>query len=124
MKKCQYVFITLTIAFVCLLAGIFIGRNVIRPDAVLTPAADSFSDIPQESQGIPEITVGKININTADEDQLMLLQGIGSSLAKRIIAYRQEHGSFKSISDIVKIEGIGQKKFESMKDYITVGGTP
>ena len=124
MKKCQYVLITLTIAFIFLLTGIFIGRNVIPPDVVLTPAADSFSDMPQESQGISEITVGKININTADEDQLMLLQGIGPSLAQRIIAYRQEHGSFKSISDIVKIEGIGAKKFESMKDYITVGGTP
>ncbi|MFA7361651.1 MAG: helix-hairpin-helix domain-containing protein [Candidatus Kapaibacterium sp.] len=61
-----------------------------------------------------------ININTAAKDQLVQLPGVGNSTADKIIEYRETHGSFKRIEDIMKIKGIGQKKFDKMKAFITV----
>lgn len=63
---------------------------------------------------------GKININTASTDELMELDGVGEATAEKIIAYRQEHGSFSTIEEIKEVSGIGDKKFEAMKDSITV----
>ncbi len=60
-----------------------------------------------------------INLNTATKEQLVLLPGIGDSTADKILAYRKEHGVFKVIEDIMKIKGIGTKKFEKMKPFIT-----
>lgn len=65
-------------------------------------------------------TQGKININTASTEELMSLDGVGEATADKIIAYRQEHGSFSSIEEIKEVSGIGEKKFEAMKDAITV----
>ncbi len=62
----------------------------------------------------------KININTASADELMELDGVGEATAEKIIAYRQEHGSFSTIEEIKEVSGIGDKKFEAMKDSITV----
>ncbi|MGI6705217.1 MAG: helix-hairpin-helix domain-containing protein [Clostridia bacterium] len=62
----------------------------------------------------------KININTADINTLDQLPGIGPSRAQKIIEYREENGPFKSIEDIKKITGIGEKIFENLKDDITV----
>lgn len=63
---------------------------------------------------------GKININTADSATLQEIPGIGPSKADRIIQYRESEGRFKSIDDIKNISGIGNKTFESIKEYITV----
>jgi len=63
---------------------------------------------------------GKVNINTASESQLESLPGIGQVLAKRIVDYRTQHGPFHDVKDLLKVEGIGQKKFDSLKDYVTV----
>ena len=61
-----------------------------------------------------------ININTADEKELQKIKGIGPALAGRIIDYRQSNGAFKSIDEIKKVRGIGDKTFEKMKNQITV----
>jgi comEA protein len=62
----------------------------------------------------------KININSAYAADLQLLPGIGEVIAERIIEYREQKGVFKRADDIKKIKGIGDKKFEKIKDYITV----
>lgn len=62
----------------------------------------------------------KISINTADLDLMITLPGIGEEKAKTIIAYRNEHGLFEKIEDIMNVSGIGEKLFEKLKDYITV----
>lgn len=62
----------------------------------------------------------KVNINTASAEELMTLDGVGEATADKIIAYRQENGSFSHIEEIKEVSGIGEKKFEAMKDAITV----
>jgi competence protein ComEA len=63
---------------------------------------------------------GKININTASSKELEELPGIGEVLAQRIVSYRETNGPFKSIEDLKKVSGIGERKFEAIKDLIVV----
>ena len=62
----------------------------------------------------------RVNITTADAEQLATLKGIGSALAQRIIDYREQNGAFKSIDEIKNVRGIGYKKFAAFKDKITI----
>ena len=62
----------------------------------------------------------KININKATQTELELISGIGPSTALKIINYRKENGNFKKIEDIKNVPGIGDAKFNQIKDYITV----
>lgn len=63
-----------------------------------------------------------ININTATKDELLLLPGIGEVYADRIISFRKKFGYFKEKEDLMKIKGIGIKKFKNIKDKIIIGG--
>lgn len=60
----------------------------------------------------------KININKATISQLQNIPGVGPSLAEKIFNYRKENGEFKNIEDLKKVNGIGEKKFESLKEFI------
>ena len=61
-----------------------------------------------------------VNINTAGQAELERLPGIGPSLAKKILDFRQKNGQFKSPNDLMAVPGIGEKKFEQLKNLITV----
>jgi competence protein ComEA len=61
-----------------------------------------------------------VNINFAGVNELELLPGIGPELAQRIIDYRNNTGSFKSKEELKNVAGIGEKKFEALKDFITI----
>ena len=63
---------------------------------------------------------GVININTATAEELTQLKGIGEVIAQRIVDYRNENGAFSSIEDIMNVSGIGEKKFEAIRDNISV----
>lgn len=62
----------------------------------------------------------KVNINTANVNELDSLPGIGPSLAQRIIEYREENGNFKSIEELQNIKGIGESKYSDIKDKVTI----
>lgn len=72
------------------------------------------------SNSTPALENGLVNLNTADVAALMTLPGIGESRAKAIISYREQHGAFAQIEDIMKISGIKQAAFSKIKDKITV----
>ena len=61
-----------------------------------------------------------ININTASQSELESLPGVGPSTAIKIINYRKENGNFKKIDEIMNVPGIGESKFNSLKEYISV----
>ena len=61
-----------------------------------------------------------ININTAPASELMQLDGIGEVRAQAIVQYREEHGSFKSLDELVNVKGIGEKTLEKNREKITV----
>ena len=65
-------------------------------------------------------SVEKININTASAAKLDSLPGIGPSLAKKIVEFREAHGPFVTIEDLLNVSGIGQAKLEGIRDLITI----
>ena len=98
------------------IAAGFVGGDIIRQDGVYVWGASSSSGGTGESAG-GETQL--ININTASESELMTLPGIGEVTAKAIIDYRADH-PFKSIEDIKNVSGIGDAKYDRIKDYICV----
>ncbi|MDO5539143.1 MAG: helix-hairpin-helix domain-containing protein [Eubacteriales bacterium] len=64
---------------------------------------------------------GKVNINTADAEELCTLKGIGESRARDIIAYRTSNGAFQTIEEIMNVNGIKEATYSGIKDYISVG---
>ncbi|HBQ60132.1 MAG TPA: hypothetical protein DD671_11065, partial [Balneolaceae bacterium] len=83
-----------------------IGSKVLRAEEVDT--------------GNPASVVYPININTADAATLQLLPGIGPAYSERIITYREENGSFKSVDEITNIRGIGPKTLQKLRPITTV----
>jgi competence protein ComEA len=73
-----------------------------------------------DSNGYNETRSRKINLNTADVQQLTLLPGIGPSKAEKIILLRQELGTFTEVEELLKVKGIGPKTLDKMKPMITL----
>jgi competence protein ComEA len=71
---------------------------------------------------VPEIEndLQAVDINSADLDELMMLQGIGNKLAFRIISYRQANGPFQQPEDLLKVKGFGEKLFEANQNHLIV----
>ncbi|TSB46786.1 helix-hairpin-helix domain-containing protein [Alkalicoccobacillus porphyridii] len=74
----------------------------------------------QLDSGLGSAQQSLVNINTATENELTTLNGIGPSKAASIISYREENGSFQTIEELTNVSGIGDKSFEKLKDEITV----
>ena len=62
-----------------------------------------------------------ININTADTYDLDRLPGIGPTKAEAILAYREEHGPFQQVDDLLEVSGIGEVTLENLRPYVTAG---
>jgi competence protein ComEA len=75
--------------------------------------------LPVEPPSAQSAPGGKVNINTADLKTLESLPGIGPVMAQRIVDYRQAHGPFANIEDVMEVSGIGPSTFEKMRALIT-----
>ncbi len=90
------------------------------PPVVTEP--DSFT---RSGDGIDVTNAGGlVNINTAGLEELDALPGIGPSTAQKILDYREEYGRFNTIEELMNVSGIGEAKFGSVKELITVGDNP
>jgi len=83
------------------------------------------SEVVQPQASVPSVSSrdseGRININTASRSELMDLPGIGGTLSERIVEYRRVNGPFSRIEDLRNVSGIGERRFETIIDRITVG---
>ena len=82
-------------------------------------AAPAFSDeqLAQLSKQRPYLLFQPIPVNSAQPEQLEVIPGIGPKLSRRIIAYRTEHGTFRSLEELDLVNGIGPQKLASLKEY-------
>lgn len=119
-KKYKWVIAAAVMLAVCL-TGSIIKRNhenkLSELDGILPVNLEATEF---ESDSAKEEYIVKININTADADELCELPHIGSTVAKRIIAFRNEAGGFKNTYELMLVKGIGEKTFEKISKYITV----
>ena len=81
-------------------------------------AAANHQQLPQDTEGVPSHQ--KININTADLNELETLPGIGRVTALNIIDYRTNNGPFTEYDDLIKVKGIGEKKLEMLRQYVNI----
>jgi len=92
------------------------GANSLARRDTITAPADTIS----AAELIEKIKPAKININTADAEQLMKIPGIGRTLATRIVNYRRRHGKFTNLNQLLKVKGIGRKKLAKIKKMATL----
>ena len=124
-KPFFYPLIIITICGIFFMLGTSFGQHSTYSVTRLTENKKSViqnTDVNQEADDEPweQNQQNKININTADTELLCFLPGIGETLAKRIVEYRTKNGPFKSVEDLMNIEGFGEKKLQSIINYITV----
>lgn len=65
---------------------------------------------------------GKLNLNTANEDQLMLLPTVGPAKAERIVSWRKKNGAFKRVADLRRVKGFGYKTFKKLEPFLDIKG--
>lgn len=88
---------------------------------IYVPTKEEAADMPAETFKEGEsvnISDGKVNLNTADKEELMTLTGIGETRAEAILAYREENGKFHSPEDIMNVQGIKEGIYEKIKEQI------
>src|SRR5689334_3155415 len=89
--------------------------------AVTTPAADDL-DEPSAKKSNRKQIAGKLNLNTASEEQLMLLPTVGPAKAERIVAWRKKNGGFKRTADLRRVKGFGYKTFKKLEPFLDIKG--
>ena len=111
--------IVITLILIAVIAiGLSYHNKVSQKETELIPATSAEENNNKPENLIKEKTT--VNINTADKDKLTALTGIGPVLAQRIIDYRRENGSFTSCDELMQVKGIGPKKYERIKKYISI----
>ena len=122
------ILLVITLLFGVFTLGFFLGRNqnknavtVSVPAKILTePTVHKETDT--EPTEVTTFVSFPVSINHAGKEEFMALPGIGEVLAERILNFREEHGNFTSVEELLNVEGIGKKRLEEILDLITVGG--
>lgn len=122
MKKAATAMLTVTIAFILLITGMLIGRNT-AGSFLYVHSEDTISmqeTIPEETR---QDNSARMDLNQMNLDQLVELPGIGPTIAQRILDYKEEHGPFTSVDELLNVKGIGETRLTQLKEYLTVGGS-
>ena len=114
----------ITGVFAAFVLGFFAGRNLNRTPVQIQqlPAVTVAATLPEETGATAPTEPGILDINTASAAQLQTLPGIGEVIAQRIVDYREANGPFRSVGELTRVEGIGQKRLEAIWDLVTAGG--
>lgn len=119
--KTEKILLAVTTLFLCVLLGLYWRDR----QAALTPGVvtETELEVPQEDfipepPEVPAMT--KVHLNTATEAELTTLPGIGETLARRIVEYREAHGPFETAEEMMEVSGIGEKKFAELRDLVIV----
>lgn len=136
----DWLILLLSVAFIFFSLGWTVGRlkpsdevRVVMSRQSETAPAAQVSENAEESPS-PQATdrseeehknsKGKLDLNTASADELDELPGIGEVLARRIIDYREAYGPLNSVEDLLNVDGIGEKKLDAIREFVTVEETP
>lgn len=136
LTKTEKAAVLLTLLFLVFTLGVHWGAGRVRDSFTISTqseaptrqtaseaaanTAEAAADTAREAADSGAAAGGKININTAGQDELMRLKGIGEKLAGRIIADREENGAFARIEDITRVPGIGEVTYLGICEDITV----
>lgn len=113
--KTEWILLALTGVFLCVLLVLFVrDRAQMKAAGIETDV-----EVPQE-EILPDLS--PLNLNTATQEELAQLPGIGEELARRIVEYREAHGAFESTEELMEVSGIGEGKFAGLEGRITVNG--
>lgn len=113
----EWALLALTGLFLCLLLGLYL-----RDRRAMEAPAFAETDLTAPVEEVrPDPS--PLNLNSADEEALTALPGIGEALAARIVAYREEHGPFGAVEDLTNVSGIGQGKLAALEGLVTVEDT-
>lgn len=114
--KTEWLLLAMTVLFIAILAALYL--QTAQP--VKEQGYTVMTSRPTEEDVTPEPSA-PVDVNTAGVDELDTLDGIGPALAQRIIDYREEHGPFSSLEELLEVKGIGEATLEGFRDHAVVG---
>ena len=94
---------------------------IAKPAAAPARPGEEPDEPSAKKSGHKQLT-GKLNLNTANEDQLQLLPTVGPAKAERIIAWRAKNGGFKRTADLRRVKGFGYKTFKKLEPFLDIKG--
>lgn len=104
--------------------ALFVIVAVLAMAALPAAAAQQKSPAAKSAARTSAAPTTPVNINTATQEQLESLPGLGAKVAQRIIEYRQKNGNFKKVEDLMNVKGIGEKSFLKLKPMLTISQKP
>ena len=96
-------------------------QPVTRPGGPASPSGDELDEPPGKKSSHKQLS-GKLNLNSANEEQLMLLPTVGPAKAERIVAWRKKNGGFKRTADLRRVKGFGYKTFKKLEPFLDIKG--
>ncbi len=106
--------VTLTVVFALTMTGCYVHATRLNESDEYRIRAGERAE---ETTPIESVE-WQVNINTATAEELMDLPGVGEKLAERMIAYREKHGQFHEVEELLEVDGIGESKLADMKEWI------
>jgi len=123
--RLEWAVITLAAVVLALMAGWTLGkyhsRVLLRRSVTAVPTHAIEGELEGDEEETPAVDF-PLDINTATAEELTALPGIGEARAEAIVAWREAHGGFRSVTDLLQVPGIGETTLERLLDLITVGG--